>query len=96
MLDVYKRQVEVLCSFYGQAQLGNVVVLAVRDVGFSQQKIRGHVEQPCNFQHLLMSQGSFRTADKAADSALEMCIRDSSDTALERTNHYPYIVRLSN
>jgi len=40
--------VEVLCSFYGQAQLGNVVVLAVRDVGFSQQEIRGHFEQPCN------------------------------------------------
>ena len=40
--------VEVLCSFYGQAQLGNVVVLAVRDIGFSQQEIRGHFEQPCN------------------------------------------------
>ena len=41
-------RVEVLCGFYGQAKFGNVVVLAVGDVGFSQQKIRGHVEQPCN------------------------------------------------
>ena len=62
--------VEVLCGFYGQAKFSNVVVLAVGDVGFSQQKIRGHVEQPCNPQHLLMGQGSFRTADEAADGAL--------------------------
>ena len=42
--------VEVPCGFNGQAQFGNVVVvvLAVRDVGFSQQEIRGHFEQPCN------------------------------------------------
>ena len=32
--------VEALCGFYGQAKFGNVVVLAVGDVGFSQQKIR--------------------------------------------------------
>ena len=63
-------RVEVLCGFYGQAKFGNVVVLAVRDVGFSQQKIRRHVEQPCNLQHLLMGQGSFRTADEAADGTL--------------------------
>ena len=62
--------VEVLCSFYGQAQFDNVVILAVGDVGFSQQKIRGYVEQPCNFQHLLMGQGSLCTADKAVDGAL--------------------------
>ena len=62
--------VEVLCGFYGQAQFGNIVVLAVGDVGFSKQKIRGYVEQPCNFQHLLVGQGSLCTADKAADGAL--------------------------
>ena len=62
--------VEVLCGFYGQAKFSNVVVLAVGDVGFSQQKIRGHVEQPCNPQHLLMGQGSLCTADKAADGTL--------------------------
>jgi len=62
--------VEVLCSLYGQAQFINIVVLAVRDVGFSQQEIRGHVEQPCDFQHLLMGQGSFRTTNKTADGAL--------------------------
>ena len=38
-------------------------------VGFSQQKIRGYVKQPCNFQHLLMGQGSLCTADEAADGA---------------------------
>ena len=36
--------VEVLCGFYGQAQLGNVIILAVWNVGFSQQKIRRHIE----------------------------------------------------
>ena len=61
--------VEVLCGFYGQAQFGNVVILAVGDIGFSKQKIRGHVEQPCDLQHLLMGQSSFRTTDKTADSA---------------------------
>ena len=55
--------------FYGQAKLGNVVVLAVRDVGFSQQEIRGHVEQPCDLQHLLMGQGSFCATDKTVDGA---------------------------
>ena len=64
--------VEVLCGFYGQAQFGNVVVLAAGDVGFSQQKIRGHVEQPCNFQHLLMGQGPFCAADEAADGAFRV------------------------
>ena len=62
--------VEVLCGFYGQAQFGNVVIFAVGDVGFSQQKIRGHVEQPCDFQHLLMGQRPFCAADEAADGAL--------------------------
>ena len=62
-------RVEVLCGFYGQAKFGNVVVLAVGDVGFSQQKIRGHVEQPCDLQHLLMCQSSFCATDKTADSA---------------------------
>ena len=62
--------VEALCGFYGQAKFGNVVVLAVGDVGFSQQKIRRHVEQPCNLQHLLMGQGSFCATDKTVDGAL--------------------------
>ena len=62
--------VKVFCGFYGQAQFGNIVVLAVGNVGFSQQKIRGHVEQPCNFQHLLVGQGPFCAADEAADGAL--------------------------
>jgi len=61
--------VEVPCSFYGQAQFGNVVIFAVGDVGFSQQEIRGHVEQPCDFQHLLMGQRPFCAADEAADGA---------------------------
>ena len=61
--------VEVLCSLYGQAQFSNIVVLAVGDVGFSQQKIRGHVEQPCDFQHLFVGQRSLCTADEAADGA---------------------------
>ena len=46
--DIDTPCVEVLCSLYGQAQFSNIVVLAVRDVGFSQQETRGHVEQPCN------------------------------------------------
>ena len=58
-------------------------------------------------QHLLMGQGSFRTADEAADGALgaadllgKLWLVDvvpvSYTQLLERTNHYPYIVRLSN
>ena len=61
--------VEVPCSFNGQAQFGNVVIFAVRDVGFSQQEIRGHVEQPCDLQYLLVGQSSFCATDKTADSA---------------------------
>ena len=53
-----------------QTTFGNVVILAVGDIGFSKQKIRGHVEQPCDLQHLLMGQGSFRTTNKTADGAL--------------------------
>ena len=61
--------VEVLCSFYGQAKFGNVVIFAVGNVGFSQQEIRRYVEQPCDFQHLLMGQRPFCAADEAADGA---------------------------
>ena len=39
-------------------------IMAAR-LSFSQQKIRGHVEQPCNLQHLLMGQRPFCTADEA-------------------------------
>jgi len=48
-----------------EAAKADVVVLAVGDVGFSQQKIRRHVEQPCNLQHLLMGQGSFCATRRA-------------------------------
>jgi len=61
--------VEVPCGFNGQAQFGNVVIFAVRDVGFSQQEIRRYVEQPCNLQHLLMGQSSFCATDKTVDGA---------------------------
>ena len=80
---VYPSRIEIACGFGRKAKLRDVIILLVRHIGQTKEKIRGYIKNPGNTDDLLDSQFILCPIQKTADGAFrnanfrsKLCLRN--------------------